>query len=68
MFPAPEVWAQGMVKRHGPKDAARIAQVEARPVYGVVGHEVVNPNINYFTNAHKWIVKRYPVSEEKCKD
>lgn len=59
-FQPPEVWAAGMTKKHGPKDAARIVKGECRPTYGPQGQEIPNPNLGFFTHALNWIKNRHP--------
>lgn len=60
---SPEIWAAALVKTQGHNAAARIALIEARPLYGKnIENQTVNPNAPYFKHAYNWIKNRYKVT------
>lgn len=60
----PEALASGMVKQHGPIDAAKILHREKRPMIGVKADQP-NPNKSYFVNAYNWVLNRFPFADVK---
>lgn len=58
-----ESLASGMVKQHGPIDAAKILHKNTLPI-GVKGKDY-NPNESYFISAYNWVVNRFPLSVVK---
>lgn len=60
----PETLASGLVQKHGQHKAAKITQHEAREFHGTDKSLSVNTFRDYYTAAHKWIMKRYPKALE----
>lgn len=61
---SPDTLAKGLISKQGPNVAAQIARREARPFIGV-RKDQANPNLNYFTNVMKYILKRHPTALDK---